>query len=67
MKTYENMTGVEIAKQITGPPVILQKNKDWTLWRGRPPPIGKRAGSRGEAGNVEAPGSPWSERVRAEE
>jgi hypothetical protein len=54
MKTYEKMTGVEIAKRIAGSPVTLQKNKDWTLWRGRPPPERKKgAGSRGGAGNVE--------------
>jgi hypothetical protein len=37
MKTYEKMTGVEIAKQIAGSTVTLQKNKNWTLWSGRPP------------------------------
>jgi hypothetical protein len=42
MKTYEKMIGVEIAKQIAGSPVTLQKNKDWTLWRGRPFPKRKK-------------------------
>jgi hypothetical protein len=29
---YEEMTGVEIAKQIAGSPVGLQDIKNWTLW-----------------------------------
>jgi hypothetical protein len=35
-KTNEKVIGLETAKQIAGFPVPLQKNKDWTLWRGRP-------------------------------
>jgi hypothetical protein len=42
MKNYEKVTGVGIAKQIAGSPVTLQKNKNWTLWRGRPPPKRKK-------------------------
>jgi hypothetical protein len=43
MKTYENMTGVEIAKRIAGSPVTSQKNKIWALWRGDPLQNGKRS------------------------
>jgi hypothetical protein len=41
-KTYEKMTGLEIAKQIAGSPVGLRRSKHWTLWRGRPPPKRKK-------------------------
>jgi hypothetical protein len=41
-KTYEKMTGLEIAKQIAGSPVGLQNIKNWTLWKGWPPPKRKK-------------------------
>jgi hypothetical protein len=34
---YRKMTGLEIAKQIVGSADSLRPDKDWTLWRGRPP------------------------------
>jgi hypothetical protein len=52
------------SKSLSGGAYVASRNsKSWTLWRGRPPPKRKKkqAGSRGGAGNVEAPGSPWSE------
>jgi hypothetical protein len=36
-RTNEKVIGLESAKQIAGSPVPLQKNKDWSLWRGRLP------------------------------
>jgi hypothetical protein len=38
---YE-IVGRKTAKQIAGSSVGLQQNKNWTLWRGRPPPKRKR-------------------------
>jgi hypothetical protein len=34
----------KFAKQIAGSSVGLQQGKDWTLWRGRPPPKRKKKG-----------------------
>jgi hypothetical protein len=41
-KTNEKVIGLETAKQIAGSRVPLQKNKNLTLWRGRPPPKRKK-------------------------
>jgi hypothetical protein len=38
-KTFKKTTGLEIVKQIARSTVGLRKIKDWTLWRGWPPPI----------------------------
>jgi hypothetical protein len=37
-RTLRSIKGLEIAKQINTSPVLLQRSKHWTLWRGRPPP-----------------------------
>jgi hypothetical protein len=44
IKTYEKMTGLEIAKKIAGSPVGLQntRSKHWALWMGRYPPKRKK-------------------------
>jgi hypothetical protein len=43
-KTYE-MVSVKIPKQIVGSSVSIGQDKDWTLWRGRPPPKRKKGNS----------------------
>jgi hypothetical protein len=60
MKTYEKMTGVEIAKQIAGSPVGLQntRSKHWTLWKGRHRPKRKSSISVSRAGCGGAPATP---------
>jgi hypothetical protein len=57
---FYKIVGRKIAKQIAGSSVGLQQDKDWTLWRGRPPPKWKKkeTSSRGGTGNTEAPASP---------
>jgi hypothetical protein len=45
---YMNFTKtarLEIAKRIIGSSVGLRQDKDWTLWRGRPPPKRKKLNS----------------------
>jgi hypothetical protein len=41
-KTLRRGNGLEIAKKINTSPVLLQRSKHWTLWRGRPPPKRKK-------------------------
>jgi hypothetical protein len=41
-RTLRSVKGLEIAKQINTSPVLLQRSKHWTLWRGRPPPKRKK-------------------------
>jgi hypothetical protein len=51
--------GLEIAKKINTSPVLLQRAKHWTLWRGRTLRNGKRGiAYGGGTGNTEAPASP---------
>jgi hypothetical protein len=42
IEPYRKMTGHETAKRITESPVPSQNIKNWTLWRGRPPPKRKK-------------------------
>jgi hypothetical protein len=37
IKTYRKSTGLEITQRIARSTVGLQRIKDWTLWKGRPP------------------------------
>jgi hypothetical protein len=37
-KVLYEIVSVKIAKQVSGSYVASRKIKDWTLWRGRPPP-----------------------------
>jgi hypothetical protein len=39
---YKKSTELEIAKRIARCTVGLQRMKDWTLWKGRPPPKRKK-------------------------
>jgi hypothetical protein len=41
-KTYYETVREKIAKRIVGSFVGLRQNKDWNLWRGRPPPRRKK-------------------------
>jgi hypothetical protein len=41
-KNYRKTTGLELEKQTAKFTVGLQKIKDWTLWRGQPPPKQKK-------------------------
>jgi hypothetical protein len=38
MKALYEIVSMKLAKQIAGSYVAFRKIKDWTLWRGRPPP-----------------------------
>jgi hypothetical protein len=60
---YRKSTVLEISKRIARCTVGLQRMKDLTLWRGRPPPKRKIAAHTGAAGNVEAPAPTISERI----
>jgi hypothetical protein len=42
IEPYRKMTGLEIAKRIVGSSDSLKPDKDWNLWRGRPPPKRKK-------------------------
>jgi hypothetical protein len=42
---YRKSIGLEMAKRIARCTVGLKRIKDWTLWRGRPPPKRKENGS----------------------
>jgi hypothetical protein len=39
---FYEIVGRKITKQIAGSSVGLRQDKDWTLWRGRPPPKRKK-------------------------
>jgi hypothetical protein len=39
---FYEIVGRQIAKQIAGYSARLRQDKDWTLWRGRPPPKRKK-------------------------
>jgi hypothetical protein len=39
---FYEITGRKFTKQIAGSSVGLQQGKDWTLWRGQPPPKRKK-------------------------
>jgi hypothetical protein len=55
-RIFEKTFRLQIAKCEDGSSVGSLKTKDWTLWRGRPPPKRKeKTTQRGEVGNVEAP------------
>jgi hypothetical protein len=41
-RTYRKTTGLEIEKRIVGSHISLRQDKDWTLWRDRPPPKQKK-------------------------
>jgi hypothetical protein len=41
-KTLRNTPGLEIRKRAAKISNVLQKNKDWTLWRGLPTPKQKK-------------------------
>jgi hypothetical protein len=45
MKALYVRGNVKIAKQNTGFSARMQSIKDWTLWRGRPPPKWLKSGS----------------------
>jgi hypothetical protein len=45
-RTYRKTTGLEIEKRIVGSHISLRQDKDWTLWRGRPPPKRKKQQSK---------------------
>jgi hypothetical protein len=47
--------GLEFVKRANGTSSGLLKIRNWTLWRGRPPPKRKKTTRRGGAGNVETP------------
>jgi hypothetical protein len=38
IKTYRKSSGLEIAERIARSTIGLQRIKDWTSWKGRPPP-----------------------------
>jgi hypothetical protein len=40
--TLRSIKGLEITKQTNTSPVLLQRSKHWTLWRGQPPPKRKK-------------------------
>jgi hypothetical protein len=42
LKVYRKITGLEIVKQIARSHVALRRVKDWTRWKGRPPPKRKK-------------------------
>jgi hypothetical protein len=68
MKTYEKMTGVGSRETNCRISCHIAKEQELDTVEGSTPSkteIG--TGSRGGVGKVEAPGSPWSERVTAEE
>jgi hypothetical protein len=46
IEAYEKTTGLEIEKRIVGPHISLRHDKDWTLWRGRPPPKRKKGNAQ---------------------
>jgi hypothetical protein len=54
--TFNKTMRLEIAKRIARSTVGMPKIRNWTLWRGRPPPKRKKkTADRTGAGNVEAP------------
>jgi hypothetical protein len=64
--TYrKTIDSVKIAKQKPGSYAASRKIKDWTLWKGRPPPQNekKNPAHRAEASNVETP-APTARRRR---
>lgn len=50
-KDLYEMVGVKIAKQLAGSYVALRRVKDWTMWRGRPPPKRKKSRKHGSSGH----------------
>jgi hypothetical protein len=42
IQTFGKTTGTEFAERVGRSTIGLQKIRDWTLWRGRPPPKRKK-------------------------
>jgi hypothetical protein len=65
-RNYRKSIGLEIAKPLARCTIRLRRIKDWTLWRGRPPPKQKITAVRGGAGNIKAPTPTTTEKKRGD-